>query len=298
MKLSIEKLVPNGLGLARHNGEVLLLPGALPGEDVSAEFGEMARGARRARVTEVLSASPFRVAADCPLAGVCGGCDFLHVAPAEALRLKAEAALGDLAERAGVAIELIQSPRSSRYRGRATVHLEAKAGGGVGVGFYSSPELRPNGERSLVEFADCLLLTEELNGLLEPLRRWASALPAGAGGAEISLLQGEADSGLAVHFSPKPNPRPAGRGKRPEPSRLSPILLKALAGLPPLLAEAGGPETAVFARAEERGRARKLSSGGRERLPMAVWPEFGLTLCAAPGGFTQVNPAVNRRMVK
>ena len=290
-RLTVEKLVPGGLGLARREGEVLLLPGALPGEAVLAEPGEMTRGVRRAVVREILSPSPFRAAPDCPMSGRCGGCDFLHVDPAAALRLKSEAALGELAEKAGLDIELIESPLYSRYRGRATVHLDRRNGGGFGIGFYDD-------RRRLVEFEDCLLLAPELNSLLAPLRQWAAALPGEAAGAEISLLKGEGDSGLAVHFSPPPAPRPAGRGRPPKAPALAPAMLKALADLPPLLAGRGLPQAAVFARSGERGRPRKISAGGPQRLPVVVWPELNLTLRAAPGGFTQVNPAVNRLMVK
>ena len=340
IKLLVEKLVPGGLGLARRDGEVLLLAGALPGEEVLAEPGEMVRGVRWAVVREILSPSPFRVEPDCPLAGRCGGCDFLHVDPAAALGLKSEAALGELAEKSGINIELIESPLNSRYRSRATVHLDRKDDGSFGIGFYDD-------HRRLVEFDDCRLLAPELNGLIAPLRQWAAALPVEAVGAEISLLKAEkteepfsrnpaesleqrhgrdgmeplrgADSGLAVHFSPPPAPSPTGRGRRPQAAALSPALLKALADLPPLL-EAWGrlssdpAETvedhdrfggvmplrgvAIFARSGERGRPRKISAGGPRRLPVAVWPELDLTLCAAPGGFTQVNPAVNKLMVK
>jgi len=291
MKLRVEKLVAGGLGLARHNGEILLLPGTLPGEEVLAEPGELVRGVRRARVVEIMAASPVRVEPDCHLAGRCGGCDFLHVRPAEALRLKSEAALGELAHQAGIEIELIQSPLAAHYRGRATVHLDRRDDGVFGVGFYDH-------RRRLVEFDNCLLLAPELNGLMAPLRQWAAGLPAAADSAEISLLKGEADSGLAVHFSPRPSLGQAGRGRRPQGSVLAPALLKVLGDLPPLLAARGGPKVAVYARSGERGRPRKISPGGPQRLPVAVWPELGLTLCAAPGGFTQVNPAVNILMVK
>lgn len=292
LRLTVEKLVPGGLGLARHNGEVLLLPGTLPGEEVLAEPGDMIRGVRRARVAEIITASPLRVEPDCPLAGRCGGCDFLHVQPAEALRLKSQAALGELAEKTGVNIELIESPLADRYRNRATVHLDCKDDSTFGIGFYDA-------RRNLVEFDDCFLLAPELNGLIEPLRRWAAALPPEEiSAAEINLLKGEADSGLAIQFSPLPTARPAGRGRKPEAAVLSPVLLKALEKLTLIFEESGLAEVAIFACPGQRGRPRKISSGGPRRLPVAVWPELGLTLCAAPGDFTQVNPAVNRLMVK
>ena len=66
---------------------------ALPGERVLLEVTEGGSEDRfwRADAVGVLSASPHRVTAPCPVAGPggCGGCDFQHVAVPEQLELKA-----------------------------------------------------------------------------------------------------------------------------------------------------------------------------------------------------------------
>ncbi len=72
-----------GFVVARHEGVVVFVRHALPGERVVAEVTEGAEGDRflRADAVEVLDASPDRVAPPCPYArpGRCGGCDFQHV---------------------------------------------------------------------------------------------------------------------------------------------------------------------------------------------------------------------------
>ena len=73
-----------GFVVARHEGVVVFVRHALPGERVVAEVTEGREGDRflRADAVEVLDASPDRVPPPCPFAGSgrCGGCDFQHVA--------------------------------------------------------------------------------------------------------------------------------------------------------------------------------------------------------------------------
>lgn len=73
---------------------VVFVRHALPGEQVVVEVTEGTEGDRfwRADAVEVLEASPDRVAAPCPVAGpgLCGGCDFQHVALPAQRRLKAD----------------------------------------------------------------------------------------------------------------------------------------------------------------------------------------------------------------
>ncbi|MDR1046002.1 MAG: hypothetical protein LBP33_12990 [Candidatus Adiutrix sp.] len=284
-ELSVEKLLPGGPGLARLNGEAILLPEVLPGERVLAEIGQRRGGVRRGRVLEILSASPWRVEPDCPHFGHCGGCDFLHVAPRAALALKSEAALGDLAAAWGLSPELVESPLRTNYRSRAVLHLGPGADGRRAIGFYDR-------QRSVVDFAECRLLSPELMKALPPLKEWAAKAPPGAPEIEINLMMGADARGLMIILSPAPargrDKRSAGRTtEAPDP-----------AGLISNLEKLAVADLAVFWRPSERVQPKRLSSGGPRRLTAAVWPCWGLTLRSAPGGFSQVNPPVNMAMVE
>ena len=71
----VSRIAFGGDGVGRlPDGKVCFIPGALPGETVRAEITHEAKSFARARVLDVLTASPERVRPDCPLAGTCPGC--------------------------------------------------------------------------------------------------------------------------------------------------------------------------------------------------------------------------------
>jgi len=95
----VERLSADGEGVASWNGRALFVPGALPGEEVRVA-PETAGKVQRASLLEVLRESPDRIAPECPLAGRCGGCDWLHLRPS-AQRLAREEALAAALTRLG-----------------------------------------------------------------------------------------------------------------------------------------------------------------------------------------------------
>ncbi len=92
--------------MARHEGRVVFVRHALPGERARAVVTEGAAASRflRADAVEVLTASPDRVAPRCPAAGPggCGGCDFQHVGLAAQRLLKAAVVSEQLRRLAGL----------------------------------------------------------------------------------------------------------------------------------------------------------------------------------------------------
>jgi tRNA/tmRNA/rRNA uracil-C5-methylase (TrmA/RlmC/RlmD family) len=93
LELDVGKVAAGGVCVARHEGRVVFVRHAIPGERVVAVVREGADGDRylRADAVEVLEASPDRVPEPCPYAGPgrCGGCDWQHVALPAQRRLKA-----------------------------------------------------------------------------------------------------------------------------------------------------------------------------------------------------------------
>jgi 23S rRNA (uracil1939-C5)-methyltransferase len=90
VELTTTAVAVGGDAIARHaDGRVVFVEGALPGEVVRVELTDERRDFARARVVEVVSPSPDRVAAPCPaFARGCGGCPWQWVAPAAQRRLK------------------------------------------------------------------------------------------------------------------------------------------------------------------------------------------------------------------
>lgn len=123
----VEKLVYGGDGLGRVDGQVVLVPFTLPGEEVEvAAFpgkGKVLRG-RNARV---LTASPFRVEPGCEYFGNCGGCQYQHAVYSYQLEQKA-AILAETLRRLGrlslpCPIETI-SAEPWGYRNRIQLHVD------------------------------------------------------------------------------------------------------------------------------------------------------------------------------
>lgn len=93
VELDVQRVAGDGQCVARVDGRVVFLRGALPGERVRASVTSMGRKGSflRATVEEVLVASPDRVSPPCPLASECGGCDWQHASLSGQRDLKRDA---------------------------------------------------------------------------------------------------------------------------------------------------------------------------------------------------------------
>jgi 23S rRNA (uracil1939-C5)-methyltransferase len=88
-----------GDALGRHEGKVIFVPYAIPGEEVLAEIVEDKGSYARAELVKILSPSPYRVDPPCPHFGPgrCGGCQWQHIAYPAQLEFKAAVVSNQLA---------------------------------------------------------------------------------------------------------------------------------------------------------------------------------------------------------
>lgn len=102
LELHTKGIAAGGDAVARDDdGRVVFVDRALPGETVTAEVTDERRAFARARVLDVIDASPARVTPPCPnVERGCGGCDWQHAAVDEQRRLKAEV-VADALRRSG-----------------------------------------------------------------------------------------------------------------------------------------------------------------------------------------------------
>jgi 23S rRNA (uracil1939-C5)-methyltransferase len=160
--VTIEKLVFGGAGLARTADGVMLVADALGGERVRIEPTGKRGGVVTARTVELLSPSPDRRAPPCPVAGVCGGCDWQHIVYKAQLSAKA-AIFDDCMRRIGRIRELpgveIFSADEFGYRHRVQIKIDTRGK----AGFFAK---RTN---EVVPIDRCLLLVDPLNRLLAAL---------------------------------------------------------------------------------------------------------------------------------
>ncbi len=90
IELKIDRVAYGGQGVARSNGLVLFVRGAIPGDRVKAQVVKKKRNYAEARLTELLEPSPDRIEAPCPYHGYCGGCQWQQVRYERQLEYKKE----------------------------------------------------------------------------------------------------------------------------------------------------------------------------------------------------------------
>ncbi len=110
--------------LARHEGQIVFVQGAIPGERVRARIERRQKQVLFAEAVEVLAASADRREAHCDIA--CGGSAYAHIDYARQRALKGEVIADAFARIAKqpltTAVEVLASPESG-YRMRARVHV-------------------------------------------------------------------------------------------------------------------------------------------------------------------------------
>ena len=160
LELTIDKLVPGGDGLARHDGKVYFVPFSVPGERVRVRIVEAKMDFARAVVVEVLEPSPDRTAPGCPVFGRCGGCDWQHLSHEAQLRHKVSLAEDALRRMGGISFPglAIEGGKPWRYRNRVQVHQ----GQGGKRGFLA------RASHDVIKLADCPIARPAFGDLFVP----------------------------------------------------------------------------------------------------------------------------------
>jgi 23S rRNA (uracil1939-C5)-methyltransferase len=130
IELTVERPVAGGRMLGRHQGQVVLVSGGIPGERVRARIEKTTRHVAWAETTDVLEASADRRTPICDLA--CGGSFYGHVAYPSQLLLKAEV-IADAFRRVGKVpmpeLPPVYPSPEEGYRLRARLHVrDGRAG--------------------------------------------------------------------------------------------------------------------------------------------------------------------------
>lgn len=189
-RVTIEKLVFGGYGLARTDAGVIFVTGVAPGETVCIEPFAKKGGSAITRPVEIIESSPARRTPPCPLAGRCGGCDWLYIAY-HAQREAKQMIVRDCMTRIGRLkelpdIETISGDEFS-YRHRCQIKISAEGN----AGFYA------RNTNDVVTVTACPLLVPAINALLADLASCRVSLPPGA--TSIMVMAGDND---AVASSP------------------------------------------------------------------------------------------------
>ena len=157
LQVTIEKVAHGGHFIARHDGAVIFVRHAIPGENCTIQITSTGSSFNRADVVSVETASEFRVDAPCSFAhrNGCGGCDFQHISVAHQRSLKSDVITEQFARIAKIdlRIEVEEVDESIRWRTRAIATTDRNGK----LGFYKSRS------HSIAPVKDCIICVEAMN---------------------------------------------------------------------------------------------------------------------------------------
>ena len=146
-----------GQGVARIEGCAVFLPNAIAGEKYRVRIEKVGKTWAAGKIVEILEKSPHRVNRECPVAKLCGGCDFWHMDYEEESRLKAERVKQCLNRIGGESLEevpILSALTCYGYRNKAQYPVSSQKNR-VFAGFFKA------GTHQVIENEKCLILPKD-----------------------------------------------------------------------------------------------------------------------------------------
>ena len=165
LEVTIQKIVPQGLGLAFVENLTVFVPLSAPNDKLSVKIVQLKGKTAFAEIESVIEPSPVRIVPPCQYFGKCGGCDFQQMTYEAQLLAKLDM-IRDSLKRIGKIefereIRMIASPKPFEYRSRAQWHLET---GQRKIGYFKS------NSHDIIDIDHCPILDPPLNNTLKDLR--------------------------------------------------------------------------------------------------------------------------------
>ena len=152
-----------GLGIARIDGQVVFVHGAIRGEICDVLVMKVLKNAAFGKIAALVEPSPARRTPDCPYYGRCGGCDFRHMSYEEELWAKRTRVQDALTRIGGAEVtveEILGAEQPLHYRNKS-IYPISPAGE---VGFYRARS------HQVVNVEHCLIQKPEADALAQALR--------------------------------------------------------------------------------------------------------------------------------
>ncbi|MFJ5923637.1 class I SAM-dependent RNA methyltransferase [Kitasatospora sp. NPDC092948] len=203
-EVEVGPVAHGGHCVARHEGRVLFVRHALPGERVIAQVTDGTTTSRflRADAVEVLEPAKERIEAPCPFAGPgkCGGCDWQHVTPGGQRKLKGSVLTEQLAKLAGLtpeeacwdgSVEPVggKLPAGEVPAWRSRVQYAVDEDGTIGLRKHRSHDIQP--------IDRCLIAAPGVTELGIESRDWT-----GVAGVEAIAASGSSDRQVILRPQP------------------------------------------------------------------------------------------------
>ncbi|PLC50968.1 23S rRNA (uracil(1939)-C(5))-methyltransferase RlmD [Pollutimonas subterranea] len=268
----IESLDLEARGVARRDGKVVFVEGALPGERIVARIAKRKASFDTARLEKVIKPSSQRITPGCPHFGMCGGCAMQHLDASAQVAIKQrvlEDTLWHIGRvRPGVVLPPMHGPTwGYRYRARLSVRAVRKKNA-VLVGF------RERRGSYVADINQCRVLPVHVSNMLLPLRALVGAFAQPDRIPQIEVAVGDTTTVLLLRHM-----------ETLTDNDIALLREFALKHNVTWWLQPKGPET-----------VHPLNPDDADKLAYTL-PEFGLRMPYRPTDFTQVNHAINRVLI-
>ncbi|MGI6696506.1 MAG: 23S rRNA (uracil(1939)-C(5))-methyltransferase RlmD [Christensenellales bacterium] len=192
----IDALGAQGEGICRGLGQVLFVPGALPGEEIRVRVQKVTKSLAYGKLLEVLKASLDRTAPPCPHFGCCGGCAMQHMSYQAQLTAKGQQVQDCLRRIGKLSIQVSASigmEHPWRYRNKTALPVQL-INGKPHAGFYA-----PRSHR-LIPITECLIARPACDAATAAVIRWMREYA-------VIPYQEESKQGLVRHIISRVNTR-------------------------------------------------------------------------------------------
>lgn len=167
-EVTIDAYASDGSGVARIDGFVVFVKGALRGETCLVRILKVLKNTAYAKIEKVLVTSPHRAEPVCPVFGKCGGCDFMHMDYEEELALKRERVQDALTRLGGSDIRVSAIHGADEiygYRNKA-IYGVSDSGGRIITGFYRGRS------HDVTEVGECAIQADFSARAVAAVREW------------------------------------------------------------------------------------------------------------------------------
>ena len=169
--VEITGLTAEGAGVARIDGQVVFVPGVIPGETCQIRIDHVGRTCAYASLLRVEKPSAHRVKPECEHFGQCGGCVFWHMDYDCELQQKKQRVQDALSRIGGVSfpeLEITGSETIYAYRNKVQFPVQPQ-NGRAAAGFYRA------GSHSVIPITTCRIQPESAGKIREAVLSWMAA---------------------------------------------------------------------------------------------------------------------------
>ena len=198
IKVTIERLDINGVGVGRYQKQSVFIANTLVGEQVQAKVVEANSKFIKAKAIKVTSLANDRVKPSCQHYYLCGGCDLQHLSHQGQLAFKQQK-VTELFARQGIdnlPWQQVVSDEPWHYRRKARIGVQYNKLGEATLGF------RQKESNTLTPIKHCQVLAEPLANVFTELSQLVNALAAPGSIGHFEVIQTEQTTILVRQLRP------------------------------------------------------------------------------------------------